>query len=142
MKYCHEVLLAMLIGAFSGIFILGVVGRAATAGIALVTGNSINLSLRGALEIIAIGAFIGALGGILILVFRNVCRNNGLASGIIVGLTLFICSTLFVLVNGKFAFNMSFMQVLTISLVAVVFMIYGIFASKLIMQFNGNRINK
>ncbi|MBD3386376.1 hypothetical protein GF407_15810 [candidate division KSB1 bacterium] len=134
--------MAMLIGTVSGIFILGVVGRAASAGIALFTGNSINPSLRGALEVVVIGACIGAIGGILLFVFRNVCRGNGLACGIIAGLALFIFSTLFVLVNGKFAFNMSFMQVFTLSVVAAVFMIYGIFTSKLIMRFNGNRRNQ
>jgi len=128
----------MLIGAVSGILILGVVGRAATAGIALVTGNSINLSLRGALEVVAIGAFIGAIGGILLLVFRNLCRGNGIACGIIAGLVLFICSTIFLSVDGKFAFNMSVMQVFTLSVVAAVFMIYGVFTSKLIKRFNGN----
>ncbi|MGC9513401.1 MAG: hypothetical protein ACP5D8_07185 [Fidelibacterota bacterium] len=141
MKHFHEVLLAMLIGAVSGILILGVVGRAAAVGIALVTGNSINISLRGTLEIAVIAAFIGAIGGIMLLVFRYVCRCNGLICGILAGLALFISSTLFVSVDGKFAFSMSFMQVFTLSVVAVIFMIYGVFTSKLIMRFNGNRSN-
>lgn len=141
MKYFHEVLLAMLMGAVSGILILGVVGRAATAGIALVTGNYINLSLRGALEVLVIAAFIGAIGGIMLLVFKYVCRGNGLANGILAGLALFICSILFVSVAGKFAFNMSFMQVFTLGIVAAVFMIYGVLTSKLIMRFHGNRRN-
>lgn len=141
MKFFHEVLLAMLIGAASGILILGVFGRAVTAGIALFTGNSINLSLRGALEVVVFAAFIGAIGGIMLLVFRYVCRGNGVACGILAGIALFICSTLFVSVVGKFAFNMSFMQVFTLGIVAAVFMIYGVLTSKLIMRFNGNRRN-
>jgi len=141
MKSYHEMLLAILIGAGSGMFILGIIGRAATAGIALVTGNSVNLSLRGALEVVAIGALMGAIGGILLLLLRNVCRGNGLARGIIAGLTLFVCSTLFVSIDGRFAFNMSVVQVVTLGVVAAVFVIYGVFASKLIMRFNGERIN-
>ena len=139
MKCYHEVLLVLLIGAASGILILGVVGRAATAGIALATGNSINLSLRGVLEVVIIGAFVGTIGSILLLVFRSVCRCDGLAWGILVGLTLFVFSTLFAIVSGKFAFNMSVMQVFILGVVATVFMLYGVVASKLIMRFNANR---
>lgn len=86
-------------------------------------------------------AFMGANGGIMLLVFRYVCRGNGVACGILAGIALFICSTLFLSVFGKFAINMSFMEVFTLGVVAAVSLIYGVLTSKLIMRFNGNRRN-
>lgn len=136
MKHYHEVLLALLAGAVSGTLILGIVGRAATAGVSLVTGNSLNLSLRGVLEVMIVGAVVGAIGGLLLLTLRSVCRGNKLALGIIVGLLLFVCSTLLVLVSGMLAFDKSFVQFFTLGVVAAVFVIYGVWAAALLTQFN------
>ena len=50
MSFYRQVSLALLAGAVAGALVLGIAGRAATAGVAFVTGNALNLSLRGVLE--------------------------------------------------------------------------------------------
>ena len=136
MKYYREILLALLAGAVSGALVLGTVGRAATAGVALVIGNSLNLSLKGVLEVVIVGMFVGAVGGVLLLMLKNVFRGNRLALGIIVGLIMFVCSTIFVIISGRVAFDMSFIQFSMFGILAFIFVIYGILSSALLTRFN------
>ena len=138
MKYYREVLLPLLAGAISGALVLGIAGRAAMAGVALINGNSLNLSLRGVLEVVIVGTLVGAVGGGLLLTLRSVCRSYGLASGIIVGIILFVGSTFFVVVSGRITFDMSFIQFLTLSVVFIIFMIYGVCSSALLTRFKRN----
>ena len=138
MKYYREILLALLAGAVSGALVLGIVGRAATAGVALVIGNSLNLSLKGILEVVIVGMFVGAVGGVLLLMLKNVFRGNGLALGIIVGLIMFVCSTIFVIISGRVTFDMSFIQFFVFGVLTFIFVIYGILSSALFTWFNRN----
>ena len=138
MKYYREILLALLAGAVSGALVLGIVGRAATAGVALVIGNSLNLSLKGILEVVIVGMFVGAVGGVLLLMLKNVFRGNGLALGIIVGLIMFVCSTIFVIISGRVTFDMSFIQFFVFGVLTFIFVIYGILLSALFTRFNRN----
>ena len=139
MKYYREALLPLLAGAISGALVLGIAGRAAMAGVALINGNSLNLSLRGVLEVVIVGTLVGAVGGGLLLTLRGVCRSYGLASGVIVGIILFVGSTfLVVVVSGRITFDMSFIQFLTLSVVFTIFMIYGVCASALLRRFRRN----
>jgi hypothetical protein len=139
MKYYNGALLALLAGAISGAIILGLAGRVATAGVALITGNSLNLSLRGVLEVVIVGTFVGAIGGVLLLALRNVYPGNRFVLGIIVGIILFVCSIFFVSVSGRVAFDGSFIQFFTLGVVAAVFVIYGIWTAALLIRFNHYR---
>ncbi len=58
-----------LAGLACGTLILGVGGRVLMRGIALATGGSGGFSLGGSLEVVAVGALYGALGGLLLLGF-------------------------------------------------------------------------
>jgi len=136
MKYYREILLALLAGAVSGALVLGIVGRAATAGVALVIGDSLNLSLKGVLEVVIIGMFVGAVGGILLLMLKNVFRGDGLTLGVIVGLIMFVCSTIFVIISGRVTFDMSFIQFFVFGVSIFIFVIYGILSSALLTRFN------
>ena len=136
MKYYREILLALLAGAVSGALVLGIVGRAATAGVAFVIGDSLNLSLKGVLEVVIIGMFVGAVGGILLLMLKNVFRGDGLTLGVIVGLIMFVCSTIFVIISGRVTFDMSFIQFFVFGVSIFIFVIYGILSSALLTRFN------
>jgi len=136
MKYYREILLALLAGAVSGALVLGIVGRAATAGVAFVIGDSLNLSLKGVLEVVIIGMFVGAVGGVLLLMLKNVFRGDGLTLGVIVGLIMFVCSTIFVIISGRVTFDMSFIQFFVFGVSIFIFVIYGILSSALLTRFN------
>lgn len=122
MKPYRELIFALLAGAVSGTL--------------LVTGYSLNLSVRGVLEVMIAGAFVGTIGGFLLLTFRTVWPGNKLALGTIVGLLLYVCSTLLMLVGGMFAFDRSSIQLVTLGVVAAVFVVYGVWAAALLIRFN------
>ncbi len=63
MSYYREAPLALIAGAVTGALVLGIAGRGATSGLTLVTGNALNLSLRGMLEVVIVGTLVGAIGG-------------------------------------------------------------------------------
>ncbi len=138
MRYYREVLLALLAGAISGALVLGIAGRVTMAGVALINGNSLNLSLKGVLEVVIVGTLVGTVGGGILFAFRSVYRSYGFASGIIVGVILFVSSTFLVVVSGSINFDMSFIQFLTLSFVFTMFMIYGVCASALLQRFKRN----
>jgi hypothetical protein len=135
MKYYREVPLALLAGAVTGALVLGITGRAATAGVAFITGNVMNLSLRGGLEVVIVGTLVGAVGGILLLVLRNLHRDPDLARGITVGAILFVCSSLVAWVSGKITFGLPSIQLFTLGVVAIMFMVYGVCADALLARF-------
>jgi len=58
-----------LAGLACGTLILSVGGRVLMRGIALASGGSGGFSLGGSLEVVAVGALYGALGGLLLLAF-------------------------------------------------------------------------
>jgi hypothetical protein len=136
MKFYHEMQSALLAGAVSGALILGIAGRAGMAGVALVTGNSLNLSVRGLLEVIIVGILLGVIGGVLILALRRVCRENSFTLGLLVGMILFISSSFLGLANGRITFHSSFISFFTLGVVAIIFCIYGVCAATLFSRFN------
>lgn len=135
MRYYRELALALLAGAVTGTLVLGIAGRAATAGVALITGNALNLSLMGGLEVVIVGALVGAVGGVLLLVLRSVHGDSELARGITVGAILFVCSFLVAWVSGKIALGLSSIQLFMLGVVAIMFMVYGVCADVLLTRF-------
>jgi len=120
-------------GAITGALVLGLVGRAATAALALVTGNPMNLSLTGLLEVVLAGALLGLLGGLLLLAFRR-GRQTGLVRGVLVGLTLFLASVLASWLAGRVDLGVT-TSLLTVSVVAVVYVGWGLSADTLLTRF-------
>jgi len=139
MSYYREMPSALIAGAVAGALVLGIAGRGATAGVALVTGNALNLSLRGVLEVVIAGALVGAIGGVLLLVLKSVCSGARLARGAIVGVVLFACSVLVSWVSGKIALSVDSTQLLTLIVVAIMFIVYGVCADALLARFQRRR---
>ena len=135
MSYYREIPSALIAGAVTGALVLGIAGRGATAGIALVTGNALNLSLRGVLEVLIVGTLVGAIGGVLLLVLKSVCGAARLARGAIVGVVLFSCSALVSWVNGKIAFSVAPTQLFTLIVMVIMFIVYGVCADALLARF-------
>jgi len=135
MRYYREVPLALFIGAVTGALVLGIIGRAATAGVGLITGNALNLSLKGGLEAVIVGTLVGAVGGFLLLLLRSVQGGSELARGITVGAILFVCSYLVAWISGKITFSLSSIKLFTIGVVAIMFIVYGVFADALLTRF-------
>jgi len=89
------------------------------------------------------GAVSGALvlgivgrAAILLLMLKNVFRGDGLTLGVIVGLIMFVCSTIFVIISGRVTFDMSFIQFFVFGVSIFIFVIYGILSSALLTRFN------
>ena len=136
MSYYRETRFVLLAGA-TGALILGIVGRMSMAGVALFTGNTLHISMRGVLEVVIVGALVGAAGGILLLVLRRVYGVAGLVRGIIVGIVMFACSVLVYLLNGKSDYGLSHTQLLTVIVAAIIFMVYGICVDALLKPLEG-----
>ncbi len=136
MSFAREATLSILAGAAAGACVLGLVGRAAMAAVALVTGNALNPSLRGLLEVAAAGTLLGILGGLLLLACRRMRRIRDLAPGRIVGVTLFLCSVLAFGAKGRIDFG-SPVSLLTLAVAAMIFLAYGIAADSLLTRFAG-----
>jgi len=141
MKKYQKFFGSMLIAAISGLIILGILGRAVTVLIALFTNRSSNLSLSGMFEVMLLSAVIGSIGGILIYMFQKVFRANCWSCGIMNGLLLFLISSLYLFLSGNLSFHSSILQFFTFSAVALIFIIYGLIACKLIRRFITNRSN-
>ncbi len=135
MRDYRELIAALLAGAVAGALVLGIVGCAVMAGVSLVTENALNLSLKGALEVFIVGTLGGVLGGILLFTVRKVHRDCKMACGITVGAILFVLSFLFAWVSGNITLGLSSVQLLTLSEVAIMFLIYGICAVALLKRF-------
>jgi hypothetical protein len=135
MKYCRKLLLALLAGAVTGALVLGITGRAATAGVAIITGNTLNLSLWGWFEAVIVGTLVGAFGGVLLLMLRSVQVDSELARGITAGAILFLCFSLVTWFKGKVAFGLSSIQLFTLGVVAIIFIVYGVCTDALLTRF-------
>lgn len=84
---------------------------------------------------VIVGALAGAVGGIVLLVLRGMNRGSELARGIIVGAILFVSSCLLAWISGKIAFGVSSIQLLTLGVVAIIFLVYGVCAAVLLTRF-------
>lgn len=76
-------------GAVWGALILGVVGRAAMAVIALVSGQSVNLSLRGTVQVIVLGALAGVVAAPVLMLLRNLLPARRPLRVLLLALVLF-----------------------------------------------------
>jgi hypothetical protein len=124
MAVARKIPLFLIVGAALGALILGVVGRAAMAGVALVTGSELNLSLKGLLEVVIAGTILGAVGGLLFVPVRRLARTNRLARSVILGSVLFACSLAVSLSTDGMALGPELP--ITLVVVAAVFLGYGL----------------
>jgi peptidoglycan/LPS O-acetylase OafA/YrhL len=134
MNESHPATPALLAGAVAGALILGLAGRLAMAAVALATGHPTNLSLRGLVMVTLVGAVVGALGGVLVLVLRRTYRGSGPARGLAAGAVMFLGSMLVAVVTGKLP-GVSPIQILTLAVVAATFLVYGVSADALLSRF-------
>lgn len=129
------ILLAVVAGAVSGIMILGLVGRLATALIALAVGVEMNLSGRGIFEVMTLGMVVGVVGGVVLFAMRRVARSPRVAHGVTLGIVLFVGSLVFESLGGGVTATTWSTYPLTIVVVGVVFIAYGVEMEKLLAWF-------
>ncbi len=104
MNFYAQTLKGLIAGTISGILILGLAGRAVTAGIALVTDTPSNLSFGGIGESVVVGALVGANGGCLLIMLKNMFRVRLSCLGIAIGIILFIPTHIFAFFNNRIIF--------------------------------------
>lgn len=123
--------------ALTGALILGLAGRAAMAAVAWATGYPVNLSPRGLVEVTVVGALMGTAGGFVLVAFRRLPRLARIRRGVFVGGTLFAGSLLVSSVSGKTSFGAS-ASFVTLFVVAVIFVVFGVAADLLLTRFRGD----
>ncbi len=134
-------LLFFTAGALSGALILGIAGRAATASLAHLYSFPLNLSLKGVLEAIILGAVVGGLGGLLLNVLQRGWNRHPIFAGMTVGVILFGVTTLLFLIRGRFTIDLSLLQSLTLAVAFILFLVYGITVAALSARMNIPRRN-
>jgi len=132
----------LLAGAVSGALILGLVARVATAGVALLAGLPANLSFRGMLESSVVGALLGVAGGFLLPVIGRALGRGGPLRGVVTGVVLFFCALLVAWARGRIQLDLSGPQPITLIVVFVAFLIYGIAADALLARLRSGRSNR
>jgi hypothetical protein len=115
---------AVIAGATVGALILGLAGRAAMAGIALLEGVATNLTLRGVLETLILGALMGAVGGASLLEAGRRLGLTGIGAGLLVGAALFTGSLAVSWLGGAMQ-GAGLASLPTLGVAAVFFLAYG-----------------
>jgi hypothetical protein len=117
----NPVLVALATGAISGAVILGLAGRAAMAVVAAAVGLPANLSAPGVPEVVAVGAILGAAGGLAVLLARKLLPKSRAGRIVLVAATLFVFSV----IRGHVDWSADGLVVPTLATAAVVFLVYA-----------------
>jgi len=123
---------ALLAGALAGALVLGLVGRAATAGLAYAIGQDTNLSLRGLIEVLMVGLLVGGVGGLLLLPVRRLFPASRTTRNLALGILLFAGSSLAVFLRGRPGFAVGGLTLVTAAVVAAVYVLYAFTADALL----------
>ncbi len=115
---------AALTGAVTGALILGLAGRAAMTGVALLEGEAARPSPRGIAETVLLGALLGAVGGVSLLEAGRRIGARGLPAGLLVGSALFAGSLLVSWLGGMLD-GAGLADIPTLLVAAVLFLAWG-----------------
>jgi hypothetical protein len=129
--------LALLVGAVSGVIVLGIIGRAAMAVVAFAMGVPTNLSLRGVFEVVVFGGLVGAVGGLLLLLARKILPAHQMTQSALVALVLLGGSITLALYRGRISLDIHTALPLTLSVAAIVFVVYGHVTNVLLGRLEG-----
>lgn len=124
---------ALAAGALAGALVLGLLGRVATAGIAVAVGRDLNLSLRGILEVFALGLVVGGVGGLFLVPVRRLFPASRAARDLLLGVALFAASFLVFLLQGGAV--LGGLTLLTTVVVAGVYVLYAYLTDALLARF-------
>lgn len=131
MKRWRSDLAAVLAGTIAGGVVLGVGGRLAMAALALATRERPRFSWGGSLEVVLLGTFYGAVGGVLLAVLRRFWPRAGALRGIVLGGILIGVAWASSTVGRQTATGAP-VGLLTILAISVgVFLVYGVVADVL-----------
>lgn len=133
MRNARTIRNAMLAGGIAGTLILGVVGRLVMAGVALVAGRDLNLSFRGLIEVIIIGAVWGGLGGLVLVVIRSLVAPTRRAHTLTLAAVLFGASFLAFCVRGRILLDP--VLLLTLAAAVALFILYSLTTDALLTCF-------
>ena len=89
MRLIKKIALGLLGGLFVGAVVLGVGGRTVMSAILLMEGLTPAWSLDGTVDVIAFGAIVGAVTGVVYVLVRKYLPGSRLVKGLLAGLVLF-----------------------------------------------------
>ena len=84
---------------------------------------------------VIVGTLVGALGGVLLLVLRRGRKQSEQAQGMTVGALLFFGSCLAAWASGRITLGLHPTQLVTLGVVAVLFVLYGVCMAALLRRF-------
>ena len=117
--------LHLFTGAVIGALVLGLFGRACMAGVAALGGHDHNLTFRGVMQVIRLGAVAGAIGGLLLLIVRRLLPIRAPLPGILVGGILFAASIVFAQALGRAPHGPETRSLLTFAVAGICYLLYG-----------------
>lgn len=136
MRPASETLTALWAGALLGGLVLGLVGRLATASIALLASREPNLSTMGVAESVGLGLLVGLLGGILLLPVRGLLPDRPVVRGVAVGAALFLGSLLFL--DRQAVVEHVWLRAITLSTVFAIYAAFGVTLDRIVSRTAGD----
>ncbi|MEK7830698.1 MAG: hypothetical protein AAB401_06395 [Acidobacteriota bacterium] len=127
MQRLKHAFVGLLCGALTGAIVLGFGGRLMMRLISLLTGNPLEFSASGSLEVIAFGAIIGSAAGVVYYLIEKFLPANGWLKGALFGLLLFAVISVAQLPSvERSAAAFANFTALVAALFGLVFMIFGL----------------
>lgn len=126
MKRWREIAVALVVGLAAGIVVLGVGGRLVMRVLAWAAGLRPEFSLGGSLEVLAAGAWRGALGGLLHVPVRRFVPERSYARGLVLGVMLFLFSIVTLPGSLRALASELGAVLLALGLFGVLFLVFGI----------------
>ncbi|MBU1699140.1 MAG: hypothetical protein KJ970_07775 [Candidatus Eisenbacteria bacterium] len=122
----HTVFFIMILGAAMGALIIGLLGRVVMVVVALAAAHNPNLSLNGILLVLLLGTFLGAIGGLVLLLTRSIFHLTGMAGGAVIGVLLFVLTCLITLLRGGLDTSRGPLLLVTLGSALLIFILYGV----------------
>lgn len=132
-----KVLRAVLAGIVAGILVLGLLGRAAMAMVEAATSDAATPSTGDVLEVVAISALLGALGGLLLLAPLGIPRSSRLVRGPAVGIVLLAGTLLVSWISGWIGPDAATVQPVTLLVALLTYVAFGACADAMLALLKG-----
>ena len=125
MKNSFKFSLSVFSGAVAGVVVLGLVGHFAMIIVSFLFGSDKNFSATGFFHILVLGLVVGICGGIINFVIAKFWNFNKFIHSFSVGVILFSLSLLFAVFFVKMKLVLTNTQIITLSIVFIIYLVYG-----------------
>jgi len=121
-----------LMGGIVGALVLGAGGRLSMAGLMLMRAQQPAFTLGGTMDVVAVGALYGLVGGVLLIPLRRLVESRKLRRGVTLGLLLLIVGWLTSPTGREMSSVLGSLIPAAIGLASVTFVVYGVVLDALV----------